>query len=112
MARGPPLAARTKLSVTDPNAPLPLDTTIMPPRVATLIGYGALAAILLFVAIFALIAYVSIPRSTGGIDGTEATVTWISVGLVVVALIAVHVLIGRELLAFGRGTRRPIESYR
>jgi hypothetical protein len=82
----------------------------MPPRIATLIGYGAFAAILLFVALFALIAYVSIPRSTGGIDGIQATVTWISVGLAILAVVGVHVLVGRELLAFGRGTRRTIDS--
>ena len=80
----------------------------MPPRIATFIGYGALAATLLFVAIFALIAYVAIPRHTGGIDGIEATVTWISVGLVILALIAVHIIVGRGLLAFGRGVRRPV----
>jgi uncharacterized membrane protein required for colicin V production len=80
----------------------------MPPRIAKLIGYGAFAAILLFVAIYALIAYVAIPTRTGGIDRTLAAVTWISVGLTVLALIGVHVLIGRELLAFGRGDRRPI----
>ena len=80
----------------------------MPPRIATLIGYGALAATLLFVAILALIAYAAIPRRTGGIDGIEATVTWISVGLAVLAVIAVHLVIGRGLLAFGRGDRRPV----
>jgi hypothetical protein len=80
----------------------------MPPRIATLIGYSAFAAILLFVAIFALVAYGAIPRGTGGIDRIEATVTWIAVGLVVLAVVAVHVIIGRGLLAFGRGIRRPI----
>ena len=80
----------------------------MPPRIATLIGYGALAATLLFVAIFALIAYAAIPRRTGGIDSIEATVTWIAVGLVVLVLIAVHIIVGRGLLAFGRGVRQPL----
>jgi hypothetical protein len=80
----------------------------MPPRIAKLIGYGAFAAILLFVAIFALIAYAARPTRTGGIDMVEAEVTWISVGLVILALIGVHVLIGRGLVAFGRGVRRSI----
>lgn len=77
----------------------------MPPRIAKLIGLSAFAAILLFVAIFALIAWAAIPTRTGGIDGIEATVTWISVGLVIVAVVAVHVLVGRGLLAFARGVR-------
>jgi len=80
----------------------------MPPRIAKLVGYGAFSATLLFVVIFALIAWAAIPTPTGGIDGTEATVTWISVGLTVLALIGVHILIGRQLLAFGRGDRRSI----
>ena len=77
----------------------------MPPRIAKLIGLSAFAAILLFVALFALIAWAAIPTRTGGIDGIEATVTWISVGLVIVAVVAVHVLVGRGLLAFARGVR-------
>ena len=80
----------------------------MPPRIAKLVGYGAFAAILLFVAMFGLIAWAVVPTRTGGIDGTLAALTWISVGLTVLALIAVHVLLGRELLALGRGDRRSI----
>jgi hypothetical protein len=80
----------------------------MPPRIAKLIGLGAFGAIVLFVAIYALVVYASAPRSTGGIDRIEATVTWISVGLVVLALIGVHVVVGRGLLAFSRGTRRVL----
>lgn len=80
----------------------------MPPRIAKLVGYGAFAAILLFVAIFGLVAWAAVPTRTGGIDRTLAVVTWISVALTVLALIGVHVLVGRELLAFGRGDRRPI----
>ena len=63
---------------------------------------------LLFVAIFGLIAYAATPRHTGGIDGVQATVTWIAVGLVVLALIGVHVVVGRGLLDVSRGGRRPL----
>jgi len=80
----------------------------MPPRIAKLIGLSAFAAILLFVAIFALIAWAVVPRQTGGIDGIEATVTWISVGLATLAIVGVHVLVGRGLLAFARGERRGL----
>lgn len=80
----------------------------MPPRIAKLIAFGAFGAILLFVAIFALIAWAAIPRRTGGIDGIEATVTWISVGLAILAVVGVHVLVGRGLLAFARGVRRGL----
>ena len=80
----------------------------MPPRIAKLIGLSAFAAILLFVAIFGLIAWAAIPTRTGGIDGIEAAVTWISVGLAAIAIIGVHVLVGRGLLAFARGERRGV----
>ena len=80
----------------------------MPPRIAKLIGLSAFAAILLFVAIFALIAWAAIPTRTGGIDGIEATVTWISVGLAALAIVGVHVIVGRGLLAFSRGVRRGL----
>jgi hypothetical protein len=80
----------------------------MPPRIAKLIALGAFGAIVLFVAIFALIAWAAIPNRTGGIDGIEATVTWISVGLAILGVIGVHVLIGRGLLAFARGVRRGL----
>jgi hypothetical protein len=80
----------------------------MPPRIARLIGYGAFGAILLFVAIYLLIAYVAKPSRTGGIDSVNAVVTWIAVGLAVLALIGVHVVIGRGLLAYSRGLRRVV----
>jgi hypothetical protein len=80
----------------------------MPPRIARLIGLGAFGAIVVFIAIYALVVYVSVPRSTGGIDSIQAAVTWIAVGLVVLAVVGVHVVVGRGLVAYGRGVRRVI----
>ena len=80
----------------------------MSPRIAKLASLGALGAVGLFVLIYAVIAVAAAPRRTGGIDWTEATVTWISVGLTVLALIAVHVVIARGLWAIARGVRRPL----
>jgi len=74
----------------------------MPPRFAKLAGLGAFGAIALFVALFALIAYVSFPRAGGGIDSIQAAVTWISIGVVIVALAALHIVLGRQLLELGR----------
>ena len=73
----------------------------MPPRLARLAGFGAFGAIALFVALFALIAYASLPGDTGGIDSIQAAVTWISVGLVILALAALHVVLGRQLIELG-----------
>ena len=80
----------------------------MPPRIAKLAALGALGAVGLFVLIYAVVAVAAAPRRTGGIDWTEATVTWISVGLAVLALIAVHVVVARGLFAIARGDRTPL----
>jgi Na+/H+ antiporter NhaA len=80
----------------------------MPPRIAKLAALGAFGAIGLFVLIYVVIAIAAAPRRTGGIDWTEAMVTWISVGLTVLALIAVHLVIARRLFTVARGVRRSL----
>lgn len=80
----------------------------MPPRIAKLAALGAFGAVGLFLLIYAVIVIAAVPRRTGGIDWIEATVTWISVGLAVLALIAVHVVIARGLFDLARNNRRPL----
>jgi len=75
----------------------------MPPKIARLAGLGALAASGAFVALFAYVAYISRHTATGGMMPALSAVSWISIGLVVVALIAVHVAISKRLLYLGRG---------
>lgn len=75
----------------------------MPPKIARLAGLGAYGACAAFVALFLLIAWVSRHTPLGGMMPVLSVVTWISVGLVVVALIAVHVAIGRQLMYLGKG---------
>ena len=75
----------------------------MPPRMARLAGLGAYGAIGFFILLFVLIAWASRHTAQGGMMPALSVVTWISVGLVVVALIAVHVVIGKQLLYLGRG---------
>ena len=75
----------------------------MPPKMARLAGLGAFGACVVFVALFALIAYVSRHTVKGGMMTTLSVVTWISVGMVVIALIVVHVAIGKQLLYLGSG---------
>ena len=78
----------------------------MPPKYAKLAGLGAFGAIALFLAIFALLVKITLPDRLSGIDGISSVVTWISVGLVILALAALHVAIGRQLLNIGRGRDR------
>ncbi|MFI5227584.1 MAG: hypothetical protein ACHQWU_00860 [Gemmatimonadales bacterium] len=75
----------------------------MPPKIARLAGLGAVGACAAFVALFLLVAWVSRHTATGGILPVQSVVTWISVGLVVLALIIVHVAIGKQLLYLGKG---------
>lgn len=77
----------------------------MPPKIARLAGLGAFGACVAFVALFALVAYASRHTTTGGMMTALSVVTWISVGMVVIALIVVHVAIGKQLLYIASGDR-------
>lgn len=79
----------------------------MTPRVQQFAGLGAFGVCAGLLALYALVAYISTPRHTAGMNSATAAVVYISVGLVVIALIAVHVALGRQLLAAARGTRGP-----
>lgn len=80
----------------------------MPPKIARLAGLGALGACVGFVALFLFIAKLGSPSPTGGMTPALAAVAWISLGLVVLALIAFHVVIGRQLLDASKGGSRPV----
>lgn len=75
----------------------------MPPTIARLAGLGAFGACVGFLALFAYVAYLSAPSLTGGIMLALSEVTWISLLLVVLALIAAHVVIGRQLMHIANG---------
>jgi hypothetical protein len=55
-----------------------------------------------------VIVIAAAPRRTGGIDIVQATVTWISVGIAILALIALHIVLARGLLDYSRGRRRTV----
>lgn len=82
----------------------------MPPKIARLAGLGAFGACAGLLALYLLLAWVSRPTSTGGIDSTLSWVTWIALAGVFAALIIVHVVIGRQLLrvAQGPGIKYPV----
>jgi hypothetical protein len=80
----------------------------MPPQFARLAGLGAFGACAAFALVFMLIAWASRHTSLGGMMSTLSIVTWISVGLVFVALIVVHVYIGKQLIAMSDGKPRAL----
>ncbi|HJQ19955.1 MAG TPA: hypothetical protein VJ867_06355 [Gemmatimonadaceae bacterium] len=75
----------------------------MPPKIARFAGLGAFGACAGLFALYLLIAWVSRPTRTGGIEPTLSWVTWIALAGVFAALIIVHVAIGRQLLLLSRG---------
>jgi hypothetical protein len=79
----------------------------VPPRIAKLAGLGAFAACAGIAALYLLVVFITRPTSSSGMDGTLRFITWLSVAGVILALIAVHVVFGRQLLALSRGDRPP-----
>jgi len=77
----------------------------MPPKYARLAGLGAYGACAAFVGLFVLLARASRHTATGGMMPVLSWVTWISVALVIAALIGVHVYIAKQLLYLGKGGR-------
>ena len=75
----------------------------MPPKIARLAGMGAYGACALFVALYLYVAYLSRHTALGGMTSALAAVTWISLALVVLGLIAVHVAIGKQLIRISEG---------
>jgi hypothetical protein len=82
----------------------------MPPKIARFAGLGAFGACAGLLALYLLIAFVSRPTRTGGIDSTLAWIVWIALGGVFAALIIVHIAIGRQLMLLARGAevRHPL----
>lgn len=74
----------------------------MPKSIARLIGLGAYAASVGFIALFLLVAYISRHTPTGGMDPMMTHVTWLSLGGVTLALVVAHHVIGRQLLLIAR----------
>ena len=75
----------------------------MPPKIARLAGLGAFGACAGIAAIFLLFVWGTRPDGGSGMDGTLRFITWLSVGGVFLALLGVHVMLGRRLLALARG---------
>ena len=80
----------------------------MPPRVARLAGFGAFAACAAFAALFALFVVGTWPSHSSGLDATERFLAWLGVAGVLLALVGVHFVIGRRLLAVARGLPEPV----
>ena len=63
---------------------------------------GALGVCVVLLALLALVIFISLP---GGIDTTEAFITWVSVGIVILLMVAGHLVYARTLFLASRGRR-------
>jgi hypothetical protein len=79
-------------------------------KFAKLAGLGAFGACLGLVLVYLGLIFFIRPMTGGGIDSTNAAVAWIAIGGVIVALIAVHIAIGKQLIRLGKGSgiRHPL----
>ena len=80
----------------------------MSPRFARLVGLGAFAACGGIAALYAIFLFVTRPGPTAGMDASSRFIAWLSVAGVLIALLGVHVVLGRQLLALARGEPRPV----
>ncbi len=75
----------------------------MPPRIAKLAGLGAFGACGGIVAVFALFVYGTSGSGSPGLDAPERFLAQFAVGGVLLALLGVHLVLARRLLALSRG---------
>ena len=82
----------------------------MPPKIAKLAGLGAFGACAGLLALYLGLVFLTRPVARGGIDSINAAVAWISLGGLILALIVVHIAIGKQLLllARGEGVKHPL----
>ena len=81
---------------------------MLPPKIAKLAGLGAFGASAGLLAIYVGVIFLTRPLALNGLDGTTAAVAWISTGGLTLALIAIHVVIGKQLLKYANGRPEPL----
>jgi hypothetical protein len=67
-----------------------------------LAAVGALGVCVVLLALLALVIFISLP---GGIDKNEAFITWVSVGIMLLLMVAGHLVYARILFQASRGRR-------
>ena len=80
----------------------------MPPKIARLAALGAFGACAGFAAIYALFVFATRPTTSSGMDATSRALAWGTVAGVILALVLVHVVIGRQLFALAKGEAREL----
>ncbi len=84
------------------------------PKIARFFGLQMLLVIGGLVVLWAVLLWFTRPNgpgTTGGIDGTNVTITWIAFTAIFAALGAIHAIFARQLFGEAKGTRRGIASW-
>jgi len=84
------------------------------PKVARLLGGQALVVIAGLAVVWAVVIFFTRPNSppsTGGIDGTNVTITWIAFTVILLALALINLIFARQLFSEAKGVRRGIKSW-
>ena len=68
-------------------------------------AFGACAGI---AGLYALFLFITRPTGYAGMDGTLRFISWFSVAGVLLSLLLVHVVFGRQLLALAKGEARRV----
>ena len=71
-------------------------------KYAKLASLGALAVAVVCVGLYALLAWVSTPTATGGIDGVHAMIAYLGIAVPIAAIVAVHVTYARVLSNYAK----------
>jgi hypothetical protein len=72
-------------------------------KFAKMAGLGAFGACAGLVMVYLALVFFTRPMTGGGIDSTNAAVAWIAIAGVILFLIAVHVMIGKQLMRLAKG---------
>ena len=87
----------------------------LPSKVARLLGTQMVVVIAVLVALWAFLLWGTRPnhpvKTTGGIDATNVTITWIAFTVVILALALIHLIFARQLFSEAKGVRRGVKSW-
>jgi hypothetical protein len=87
----------------------------LPSKVARLLGAQMLVVVGVLVVLWAVCLWGTRPNrpmeTTGGIDATNVTITWIAFTVIVLALALIHLIFARQLFSEAKGVRRGVQSW-
>ena len=84
------------------------------PKVSRLLGltmFGAVAGMLLLLAVVIFGTRPNGPGDTGGLDPIHGVITWIAFTVILGAIIYIHVNFARQLFGEAKGQRRGVETW-